>query len=278
MAMTQDYRNKEINTMKTNQKTKVKLRRSKKILHHCVAATLIAAESHAALIHPLNDLKVIEAPISQLGLTRITVKGDRISNVFGVAGEYVMEPDEDQGQVFIRPLGAAMGPISLTLTTEDGRVQDLRLVPNNQMPEAIVLESRAVTGGNSQTLLTERIVRNNTTRDDTTRGEITCDEITRDEIEDLLLACSEGRIPVGYKNVALDLPDSDEEHRLISEIKNGKLRGLTYEVKNLASIPWILSESGFAQKLESDVVAVLMPQKLLNPGERMHVYVAAKSI
>jgi hypothetical protein len=57
---------------------------------------LLGTAAQAAIIHPLNDLKVIEVPISQSGLTRITVKGDRISNVFGVAGEYVMEPDEDQ--------------------------------------------------------------------------------------------------------------------------------------------------------------------------------------
>ncbi|MBA3814872.1 MAG: hypothetical protein H0X26_10430, partial [Alphaproteobacteria bacterium] len=62
-----------------------------------------------------------------------------------------------------------------------------------------------------------------------------------------------------------------------------KLRGLTYEVKNLATIPWILAESGFAEKLNVDVldihvVAVLMPKKFLKPGESIHVYVAAKSL
>lgn len=232
----------------------------KHCLQYCVTATLISAESQAAIIHSLNDLKVIEVPISQAGLTRITVKDDRIANVFGVAGEYVMEADEDQGQVFIRPLEPAFNPISLTLTTEGGHTQDLRLIPKNQPPEALILKAARQED-------VEKI-----------HPSLSRNDITRDEIEELLLSCAEGRIPVGYKNVALDIPISGEEHHLISEIKNGKLRGLTYELKNLASIPWILTESGLAEKLDLEVVAVLMPQKLLNPGERMHVYVAARSI
>nr|MBA3814758.1 type-F conjugative transfer system secretin TraK [Alphaproteobacteria bacterium] len=84
------------------------------------ALCVLPSGSQAAQIHPLNDLKVIEVPISQTGLTRITVKGDRIADVFGMSGEYVMEADEVQGQVFIRPLEPALNPISLTVTTEGG--------------------------------------------------------------------------------------------------------------------------------------------------------------
>lgn len=216
----------------------------------------LGTAAQAALIHPLNDLKVIEVPISEAGLTRITVKGDRISNVFGVAGEYVMEPDEDQGQVFIRPLEPALNPISLTLTTEGGHTQDLRLVPKNQAPEALILKAEQK----------EEV-------DKAAQG-----SITRHEIEDLLYACSEGRILIGYKSVALEISTSEGPYPLIAEVKNSKLRGLTYEVKNWATIPWILAESGFAQKLDADVVAVLMPKKLLKPGESTYVYVAARSL
>jgi type-F conjugative transfer system secretin TraK len=215
----------------------------------------LAFDSHAAQLHSLNDLKVIEVPISNTGLTRITVKEDRISNVFGVAGEYVMEADETQGQVFIRPLEPALNPISLTLTTEGGHTQDLRLVPKNQAPEALILKA-----------------------EQNSNVEKTQESISRNEIEDLLYALLEGRIPIGYKSVALEIPTSDEPHRLISEVKSNKLRGLTYEVKNGATIPWILAESGFTEKLNLDVVAVLMPQKLLKPGERMRVYVAVRSL
>ncbi len=221
---------------------------------------VLPSGSQAAQIHPLNDLKVIEVPISQTGLTRIAVKGDRIADVFGMSGEYVMEADETQGQVFIRPFEPALNPISLTVTTEGGHTQDLRLVPKNQAPEALILKAEQSPDAQKAEML-----------------------ITRNEIEELLSAMSEGRIPMGYKNVALDLPNPDEPHKLIYEVKNDKLRGLTYEVKNLTTIPWILETSEFAQKLNIDVldihvVAVLMPKKLLKPGESTHVYIAAKAI
>lgn len=216
---------------------------------------LLGTAAQAALIYPLSDLKVIEAPVSQTGLTRITVKGDRISNVFGVAGEYVMEPDETQGQVFIRPLEPALNPISLTLTTEGGHTQDLRLVPKNQSPEALILKAEQ--------------------NPDVEKAETS---ITRNAIEDLLYGCEEGRIPIGYKNVALEISNPEGPYKLIREVKNNKLRGLTYEVKNWATIPWILAESGVSQKLDAEVVAILMPKKFLHPGESTYVYVAAQSL
>src|SRR3990167_965830 len=90
----------------------------------------------AALIQTLDESRVIEVPISKEDLTRITVQEDRIRNVFGVTGEYVLETDEDQGQIFIRPTDLEK-PFSLTLTTEKGRTQDLRLIPKDQAPEAL---------------------------------------------------------------------------------------------------------------------------------------------
>jgi hypothetical protein len=94
---------------------------------------------HAAIVKPLDNLKVIEVFIAREGLTRITVKDDRILNVFGVTGEYVLEADEDQGQIFIQPadLGATK-PLSLTITTEGGHTQDLRLLLKDQAPEALI--------------------------------------------------------------------------------------------------------------------------------------------
>lgn len=215
----------------------------------------------AALVHSLDDLKVIEVPLSQTGLTRITVKGDRINNVFGVAGEYVMEADETQGQVFIRPMEPALNPISITVTTEGGHTQDLRLIPQNKAPEAIILKIEDANKAKEK------------------GGQVGLDNgLSRNEIEELLHACVEGRIPTSYKSVPLKIPSDNNSHHLIGEISNNKLRGLTYEIKNSGTIPLILAESGFAQNLDVSVVAILMPKKLLHPGESTHVCVAAKSL
>ena len=106
---------------------------------------LISTSAQAAMMRNLDEMRVIEVPISQEGLTRIKVQEDRILHVFGNAGEYVLETDENQGQIFIRPKaseeGTSIKPISLTLTTEAGHTQDLRLIPKHQAPEAIILKS-----------------------------------------------------------------------------------------------------------------------------------------
>ncbi len=253
----------------------------------------------AAIQHPLDGLKVIEVPISRQGLTRIAVKEDRILNVFGVAGEYVMEADEDQGQVFIRPVGpGAFKPISLTLTTESGHTQDLHLIPKDQAPEALILKAEEDVkekpsrvqpipllahmrnkGIDPEVSLEEKVsssplTRGDIARDDITRNNITRD-VTRDDIETLLQACREGRIALGYKSMPLDLKTLKGPYLLVREVKGEKLRGLTYEVNNTTKVPMKLAEAEFAKS--RDIIAVLITQKTLKPGERTHVHVVARS-
>lgn len=210
--------------------------------------------AHGALLHPFNDLKVIEAEVSRQGLTRITVQDDRILSVFGVTGEYVLETDENQGQIFIRPMEmSSLNPISLTLTTEKGRTQDLRLVPKEKAPEAIILQAEESSEIHQ-----------------TTQG-----IPSREEIEELLSACKTDRIPLGYKLMPLDLKTLRGPRRLIREIRGEYLRGQTYEVKNTSQTPLLMAEPSFAEGRH--VVAVLMPTKLLLPGEKAYVYVITKT-
>lgn len=230
----------------------MKMLRFKKFLQYCVTATLIS-DGHCVQLHPLNELNAIKATISRQGLTRIKVQEDRIRNVFGVTGEYVLETDEDQGQIFIRPMGAgSLHPISLTLTTEKSRTQDLLLTPTDKTPEALILEP------------IELLEKQKATSTLPNRG----------EIEDLLMACRENRIPIGYRLMPLDLKDLGNPHYLIREIRNDHLRGLTYEVRNTSQEYLYLREENFAK--DPHTIAVLITKRNLNPGERTYVYVVSK--
>lgn len=88
----------------------------------CFLISMSSATAHAAIVKDLDEMRIIQVPISQEGLTRIKVQEDRILHVFGNAGEYVLETDENQGQIFIRPKlseeETTLKPISLSLTTE----------------------------------------------------------------------------------------------------------------------------------------------------------------
>jgi hypothetical protein len=204
----------------------------------------------AAIVRPLNNLERIEANISQTSLTRISLPNDRIRSVFGIADEYSLEADEDQGEIFIHPLHNK--PIHLTITTENGFTQDLQLIPTEGATEALILTKEPIAAP--------------------VRGEFS--PLIRTEVEELLEACQENRIPVGYKDVSIELHPSDQTYLLIREIKKNHLRGLTFEVKDTGP----LSESDFAKTCGlplQDIVAIVMPPLSMTTGGLAHVVARA---
>jgi len=63
------------------------------------------------------------ARISQKELTRIAFERSRIRKVTGNAGEFVLEKDEDKGQIFIRPASPeSTKPINVFVTSERSTV------------------------------------------------------------------------------------------------------------------------------------------------------------
>jgi type-F conjugative transfer system secretin TraK len=241
---------------------------------------LLGTAVDAAILKPLDDLNVIEVSIAREDLTRIAVKEDRILNVVGLTGEYVLEADETQGQVFIRPNEHGPSkPINLTLITEEGHTQDLRLVPQNKSPEALILVSREEQPGNMSFLSeTRRHL----------KGNLLQISVTRNDVEDLLRASQEERIPIGYKLAPINLKGDlrykgslEISSRLIRELKGKALRALTYHVENKSKNALVLSEPNFVKDLDfpqNSIVAVLMPKKSLISGERTVVYVVAQSL
>lgn len=243
----------------------------------------------AALERTLNEKTVIEAHISQDNLTRIKVEGDRILHVFGLHGTYALEAEEETGQIFIRPLESfedspsqKSKPIHLTLTTEKGLTQDLRLVPKNKSPEALILKSPE-----PKDLKKERNL------------------ISQQQLKDLIQACQDNRIPQGYRSVPLKIdpphlyPDpltGPFEVQLIREVKEGEgslqgsdlkggglqgrdLKGLTYEIKNTSSNALVLCEQELALRgpIPADyIIAILFSKRTLHPGESTHAYIIAK--
>ena len=220
---------------------------------------------HAAIVRPIDEMKVIEVPLSQQGLTRIKVQGDRILHVFGNAGEYVLETDEDQGQVFIRPTpveGASVKAINLTLTTEGGYTQDLYLIPKDQAPEALILKI--------DTEIAQEIE----------KEKRASAPLFREDIEALIQACREGHIPLGYKEMPISLATLHEPYSLVRELQGERLRGLTFRIQNETQTPQILSEPDLAKALPfklNRIIALLISKKTLTPGEGTDVYVVARA-
>lgn len=253
--------------------SKIVLAKTALLYIFCFQAGLLCflAPSQAVLIRHLNDLQTLEAPISSTDLTRIAVEGDRISHVFGMKGAYILEADEGQGQIFIRPLrsgfaeeGTEQKPLHITLTTEGGKTQDLRLMPQDKNPEALILKPEETPPSSKER----------------SSSHVSAHPVTRDEVEALLQAAREGRIPLDYKSAPLPLSTLQGPYLLVGDLRGSTLRCLTYEVKNTTTTPLNLSEEGFLRTKDvmrsaqaSHPLAVFISKKTLNPGEGTLIYV-----
>src|SRR5262249_24158764 len=84
-----------------------------------------------ALSAPTLALQVVDAregetafaKISQKEVTRITFERGRVRKVTGNANEFLIEKDEERGQIFIRPVQPDVTkPINVLLTSDRGTV------------------------------------------------------------------------------------------------------------------------------------------------------------
>ena len=258
-----------------------------------VLGVLMSSSAHAVIEKSLDESRLIEAPLSIQELTRIAVKGDRILNVYGPKGKYVLEADETLGQIFIRPLletnlyeTTLTGPplpeannaLYLTLTTEKGHIQDLRLLPTDKPPESIILSIEVKENTVRETLLSSFNDSDNNHKA-TPHESFMREDLTREDVEDLMYACQEKRIPLGYKEVPILLSAVHEsDFPLLKELRGESLRCLTYEVRNPSTAPLVLSEAELRESLQiKNVIALLLPKKTLTSGERISFYVVAKT-
>lgn len=120
---------------------------------------LSAPQAFAFKEYPLIDQRQIEAVISNHEINRITVVHDRIRQVFGADGAFSHEVDEEGGQLFIKPLKPQQTkPIHITIVTENGLTQDLKLTLADIDAETILLKqidatSSALQNNNQQPLV-----------------------------------------------------------------------------------------------------------------------------
>lgn len=84
----------------------------------------------------------IKAPISSDSMNRLSVSGDRITQVFGDSESYELQADENTGQIFLKPTSQnGNKPLAISLITESGVTQDLTLDPKEGDAKTITLKA-----------------------------------------------------------------------------------------------------------------------------------------
>lgn len=108
-----------------------------------LASTLAYSQlqAHAPITIDSNHIK--EVMVSQEGLTRISVEGEQITDMFAYPGDVSNSLNlHDSGHLFVAPSGLDE-PIYLTVMTGQGHTQDLKLRFVSKRPEPIILKSKS---------------------------------------------------------------------------------------------------------------------------------------
>lgn len=194
--------------------------------------------AEASQVHTLNEEREILVSVSNTELNRIIVEKDRISDVFTHGTNLEILPDERIGQIFVKTGSSPKGGIRLTLTTEEGRVQDMRLRAQELQGQTIIIKERG-------------------------EFEVQPENPNKQEgLVAILLKFLSGEQPIGFK-----LCDSGEEQKVYSSDH------YTVEVfphTNSSEQVVHLDEEIFVS--HSQVRAILIDCPLLEPGESTRIW------
>ena len=100
---------------------------------------LLGSPAHALQIVDAQDGQTALAKLSRKEVTRIAFERGRVRKVTGSAGEFLLEKDDEKGQIFVRPIDPqSTKPINLFLTSDRGTVA-LLLQPVDTPSDSIVI-------------------------------------------------------------------------------------------------------------------------------------------
>ena len=214
---------------------------------------LPGSPAHALQIVDAQDGQTVLGKISRKEVTRIAFERGRVRKVTGNAGEFILEKDDERGQIFVRPVDAQSNkPINLFLTSERGTVA-LLLQPVDTPSDSIVIrELKESSTAPTRLEASGRHVRT---------------------IKNLLLALADDALPedMEVKEPARVVSLWPGTRLTLQRILVGTgIVGEKYQLTNLGNTSMDLMESAL---FKSGVMAVSVEQPSLRPGEATNVFV-----
>ena len=217
-------------------------------------ALLLATSLPASAIQILEgvDGEMLVGKISQKELTRVTVERGRIKKVTGNAGEFLLEKDEDKGQIYIRPaLASATKPLNLFVTTERA-TYTLLLQPVDLPAETIVIKDKSARSEPARSERSSAYVR---------------------VIKNLLLAMASDALPrdMEVREMARELSLWKGTRLTLTRSYLGQaITGEKYVLTNVSGKPMLIAEQ---ELYKAGVIAVSVENVNLKPDESSNVFV-----
>ena len=128
-----------------------------------LCSMLVANSTYATQIKTMEEGR-LSFNVSIHDLNRIEIKGDRIHQVFGNKGTFMVEHDLEKGHLYLKPMNPSR-PISLTIVSEKGVVQDLLLIPVDSPGETLILKQQDSNGLDQNDLGRKNLGNDNSNQD-----------------------------------------------------------------------------------------------------------------
>ena len=220
--------------------------------------------------YPLIDQQSTKVIISNTEQNRIAVLGDRIQQVFGAEGTFDVQTDEEGGQIFL--IVAKTGfvpafqassltkPMTITIITEEGLTQDLKLIPQSIESQSILFKPALSLQEKPKENRLQHVIQ-------------------------LLKALVRNEGLVGY----IKTPFNRYSHTLCSRLTPFKLlkadlimiyhgekfEGKIYTLLNQGKEPIFLKESDFSHPGD---MALSLSKSLIQAGEQINLYVVSRRV
>ncbi|MBY0292337.1 MAG: type-F conjugative transfer system secretin TraK [Alphaproteobacteria bacterium] len=230
--------------------------------------SFLGASCLALQTYPLIDQQSTKVIISNTEQNRIAVLGDRIQQVFGAEGTFDVQTDEEGGQIFLivaktgfnsaLQASSLVKPMTITIITEEGLTQDLKLVSQSIESQSILLKPALSMPEEPKQNRLQHVIQ-------------------------LLKALVRNEELVGYIKTSFAKQSHTPCSRLtpfklltadlIMTYHGEKFEGKAYTLLNQGKEPLFLKESDFAHP--GDVV-LSFSKSLLQAGEQINLYVVSR--
>jgi len=235
---------------------KTALMRSVTALVILLLSPLFVTGAFAAQAFVVSDGDTVKAQISARELTRISVDGGRLDKVWGAPGVLDIQPDLEQGEIFIRPTISAPPALSFFVRDDSGATYTIVAQQYDVPAQTIILRSdapRKVIEETAQEAALPFV------------GKI------KQLIKSMVLAEPKG----GYRLVETEelVPLWEETEIVLRRVyKSSRLSGEVYSIKNLTDQTVTLHEREFIN-LRGRTQAVALEKSSLASGESAFLYI-----
>lgn len=225
--------------------------------------------------YPLVDHQKTELKISQTELNRIAVSGDRIQQVFGAEGLFDVQTDDEGGQIFLKLNSEIHIPnsksITVTLITEDGLTQDLKLTPQPIDSQSILFKPYVKGPADESQLAEEAKEIQGHPKSVHTHSLLTLMKamVRNEEIVGFTKTACEDSSSMVPKAEALE----NVEIECLSTYLGERLQGRRYSIINQGTTPVHLKEEDFAGPED---LALTLAKSTLHPQETITFYVISR--